>query len=258
MFDPTDSMRRVRRCLSPICFAVCGIVAARSTSAQIDTTGRVHLLVTPYGWLSGVSGNIGVRDVAVHVNVPFADILKVLKFAAMGGVEARRGPWLGSLDVFYVSLGDHRSVAFRGDTGSLELKQHETILQPMAGYSIGNSQWALDFLAGIRYWNIGVTLDVDRPRASNDRSGDRDWVDAIGGVRFRIVPASRVHVVVGGDAGGGGARSTWQGHATVGYDVSHMITVGAGYRYLDVNYDRGNVLFDTHTHGPAIGAMFRF
>jgi hypothetical protein len=106
----------------------CSLVAARSATAQVDTTGRTRMYVTPYIWLSGITGDVGVRNVAVHVNVPFADVLKVLKFAAIGGVEARRGPWLGSLDMLYVSLGAAKSVAFRGDTGSFSLKQRETIL----------------------------------------------------------------------------------------------------------------------------------
>jgi len=236
----------------------CGLVAARSASAQVDTTGRTHFYVTPYIWLSGITGDVGVRNLAVHVNVPFADVLKVLKFAAIGGVEARRGPWLGSLDMLYVSLGAAKSVAIRGDTGSFSLKQRETILQPMAGYSIGDSRWALDLLAGVRYWNLGMTLDVDRPRAQNERSGSRGWVDALGGARFRMVATPHVHVVLGGDAGGGGSKGTWQAHGSVGYDVSSSVTVGLGYRYLDVNYDRDDVLFDTHTHGLAFGAMWRF
>jgi len=236
----------------------CGLVAARSANAQVDTTGRTHFYVTPYIWLSGITGDVGVRNLAVHVNVPFADVLKVLKFAAIGGVEARRGPWLGSLDMLYVSLGAAKSVAIRGDTGSFSLKQRETILQPMAGYSIGDSRWALDLLAGVRYWNLGMTLDVDRPRAQNERSGSRGWVDALGGARFRMVATPHVHVVLGGDAGGGGSKGTWQAHGSVGYDVSSSVTVGLGYRYLDVNYDRDDVLFDTHTHGLAFGAMWRF
>jgi hypothetical protein len=236
----------------------CSLVAVRAATAQIDTTGRTHVSVTPYAWLSGITGDVGVRDVAVHVDVPFADVLKVLKFAAMGTLEARHGPWLGSVDILYVSLGARRSMAIRGDTGSLELKQHETILQPMGGYTIGNAQWALDLLAGLRYWNLGVTLDTDRPRAANERSGSRGWVDALGGARFRIVPASRVRVVLGADAGGGGSKGTWQAYTSVGVDVSSTVAVGVAYRYLDVNYDRDNVLFDTHTHGPAIGAIVRF
>ena len=113
------------------------VAATRPTHAQIDSTNRTHVYVTPYAWLSGISGNVGVRDVAVHVDVPFADVLKVLRFAAIGTVEAHRGPWLGFADIVYVSLGARRSAAIRGDTGSFELTQRETILQPMGGYSLG-------------------------------------------------------------------------------------------------------------------------
>ena len=232
---------------------------ARATNAQIDTTGRARFYVTPYAWLSGVSGNVGVGPVAVHVDIPFADVLKVLKFAAMGTAEVRRGPWLGLADVVYVSLGDHKSVAIRGDTGSFELAQHELIVEPMAGYSVGNARWALDLLAGLRYWNLGATLNADAPRAgSSERSGSRSWADALGGARFRVIPARRLHFVAGADAGGGGSKGTWQAHALFGIDVSSSTVVGLAYRYLAVNYARDNFLFDTRTHGPAIGAIFNF
>ena len=256
MFVHRSMFQPLRR-LALIQIFSCSLVAVRSATAQIDTTERVQVHVTPYAWLSGLTGAIGVRDVAVHVSVPFADVLNVLKFAAMGSVEAHRGPWLGSVDMIFVSLGAQRSVAIRGDTGSFDLKQHQTILQPMGGYSIGNAQWALDLLAGVRYWNLGVTLDTDRPGAVNERSGSRGWIDALGGARFRVVPAPRLHAELGGDAGGGGSKSTWQAHAAAGVDVSSIVTVGVEYRYLDVNYDRDNLLFDTRTHGPAIGAKLR-
>jgi len=249
-------LQTIRR---PALLALVTCSALRSAGAQLDTTDRTHLSVTPYAWLSGLTGDVGARDVAVHVDASFADVVKALKFAASATAEARRGPWLGSVDALYVSVGGERSVAIRGDTGSFALTQHQTMIQPTAGYSVaGNAQWALDLLAGARYWNLGVTLDVDRPRASNERSGSRAWVDAVVGARFRMTPAPRVHIVVGGDAGGGGSKSTWQVHGSAGYDVWSVVTVGVAYRSLDVNYDRDNLLFDTRTHGPLIGATFRF
>src|SRR6478609_6298215 len=101
----------------------------------------------------------------------------------MANAEARKGPYGLGLDAIYAKLGDARAFAIRGDTGGLDLTQHMTILQPTSGYTIGDSTWSVDFLAGMRYWNLSTSLDVAFPRLSNERSGTRHCVDATGGAR---------------------------------------------------------------------------
>jgi opacity protein-like surface antigen len=165
---------------------------------------------------------------------------------------------LFAADAVYLSVGGEKAIAIRGDTGSLSLTQHETILQPMAGYAIRRSTFSVDLLAGLRYWNLSTKLDVERPRASNERSASRQWVDALGGVRLRGVAPGHLRYLVGGDGGGGGSRGTWQAYGVGGYDVSSLITVDLGYRYLDVDYDHDLFLFDTRTHGVIVGVTFRF
>jgi hypothetical protein len=217
------------------------------------------VLVVPYGWMSGITGDVGVGGVVTHVDVPFRDVFKVLKVGAIGGIEVRNGHWLAAGDFLYVSLGDRKSVVIRGDTGSLEVAQQEVIAQPMAGYSIGNAQWAVDVMTGIRFWHMSALLRRDGLGArSPERSGGRGWVDALGAARFRMSPVHRLHIIAGGDGGAGASRGTWQAHAEVGVDVSSHAVVGAGYRDLSVNYNHRNVVFDTRTHGPALWASFAF
>jgi len=63
-----------------------------------------------------------------------------------------------------------------------------TILSPTGGYTIGDSTWSVDFLVGMRYWNLSTSLDVTFPRLSNERSGSEQWVDATGGARCNWSP----------------------------------------------------------------------
>jgi hypothetical protein len=229
-----------------------------AVDAQVVSDDRWRFGITPYAWLSGLDGTVGVGPVASSVDLSPSDVLEMLKFGIMGSGEARKGPWMIAADGIYASLGAGKVFAIRGDTGSLELSQRETVIQPVGGYTIGDGTWSVDFLAGFRYWNLSTTLDVDRTRRpSNQHSGSRQWVDATGGFRFRWVPYEKVHFVAAADGGGGGARDTWQVYSSLGYDAWSRWTLGFAYRVLAVNYDRDNFLFDTRTKGIALGATYR-
>jgi hypothetical protein len=208
-------------------------------------------------WLTGVSGNVGVGPVASRVDLGVSDVLNSLKFGFMSALEARKHSWVIGADAIYASLGAGRTVAFRGETGTLNLTQRETILQPTGGYTIGGTTWALDFLGGFRYWNLSASLDVDRPRASNEHSGSRSWVDATGGFRFRWVPVPIARVALAADGGGGGSRGTWQAFGSLGYDLSTRWTFDAAYRWLAVDYNRNDFLYDTDTKGFVFGGTYR-
>jgi hypothetical protein len=251
-------MRRSSRILALLAnSAVISFGWSTLAAAQLQSTDRWRFGVTPYAWLSGLSGTVGLGPVASRVNLSAADVLEMLQFGIMGSGEARKGPWMLAADGIYAKLGTGTVLAIRGDTGSLEFTQRETIIQPMGGYTIGDETWSVDLLAGFRYWNLSTTLDVDRTRRpSNEHSGSRQWVDATGGFRLRWVPYEKVRFVAAADAGGGGARDTWQAYSSLGYDAWSRWTVGFAYRVLAVNYDRDNFLFDTRTKGVILGATY--
>ena len=253
-------MNGSRRMAAYLAGGIIAVLAAAPANvrAQADITNNLRYSITPYGWLSGLSGTIGLGRVSSNVDLSAADVLKSLKFGIMGTAEVHRGAWLLSADGIYASLGDARTFAIRGDTGGLDLTQHETIIQPMGGYTLGNDVASIDLLAGARYWNLSTTVDVDRAmRPSNERKMSQQWLDAIGGVRVRVVPYDKVRLVAAADAGGGGSRDTWQVYSSVGYDAWSRVTLGLAYRVLAVNYDQNDFLFDTRTKGFVVNATFR-
>jgi hypothetical protein len=221
-------------------------------------TGGWHFAITPYAWLSGLTGRVGVGRVATNVDLSVGDVLSSLKFAAMATTEARHGSWVLLTDGVYASTENGAAIAFRGDTGAFTLAQRQVIVQPTAGYTVGNDVVAIDGLLGARYWYLGMDLGVDRTRrpTTTERSDSRQWVDATAGARIRWSPSSNIHVTAGGDGGAGGSQSTWQAYGSFGVDPWEMVTIGLGYRVLSVNYDHADFLFDTRTSGATLGAIF--
>ena len=238
--------------------ATAATVWSDSAQAQATNGNEWRYAVTPYMWLTGLEGDVGVGRVSSSVDLSPSDVLRNLKFGIMGAGEARKGPYVLALDGIYAKLGTGRALAIRGDTGVLELTQRETIIQPQGGYTIGDGTWSADFLLGMRYWNLGTTLDVDRTRRpSNQRSMTQQWVDATGGVRFHWTPIEKLRFVAAGDGGGGGAKSTWQAYSSLGYSPWTRWSLGVAYRVLAVDYDRNDFLFDTRTKGFLAEASYR-
>ena len=257
-------MRRALRlaAVSVAAFFVCttgvGAQSTRSTSAKPDS-GWAYT-VTPYAWIAGLKGNVGIGPVEARVDLSAGDILKLLDFAAMVYGEARHNGVIFSLDAIYLKISDGESFAIRGDTGALRLSERNLVLQPMIGHAVTiNKTLSVDALLGLKYWSIGADLDVDRPSGvSRSHSRSTDWVDATVGLRVNWIPKERFRVLAYGDGGGGGAWNNWQVYGTAGYDVSTRWTVGAGYRTSGVYFRDEQFLAATHVRGFLVYGTYRF
>lgn len=216
--------------------------------------------VTPYFWMAGLQGQVGIRDLTADVDESFSDIFDNLKFGAMAYVEARYRPWTFGLDAFYVSLKETHAVARTLVSGEIVATQKELMLQPTVGYTIvADSGVSLDVVAGARYWNMNMGFEVNPTNFPGvSRSRTIDWADATIGARIRWTPAKLWRVNLYGDGGGGGSDGTFQALGTVGYDAWSWGTVVAGYRFLYADYNRDDVLFDVQMNGPLLAVAFRF
>lgn len=241
-------------------WAACGAIALLGWSARVNaqvlTDDNWHYAVTPYAWITGLTGDVGVRRLQSDVDLKPWEVIKHLQFGFMAAGQARKGPYGIGLDAIYAKLGDAKALAVRGDTGALDLTQRMTIIQPTGGYTIGDSTWSVDFLLGMRYWNLSTSLDVTGTRLSNERSKTQQWVDATGGARLNWTPYDKLHVVASADGGGGGSKGTWQALGSLGYDAWSKWRLGVAYRVLSVDYDRNNFLFDTRLKGFVVGATY--
>src|SRR5262245_22556335 len=99
-------MRRSMRALASMAWL--GIVSLMTVAAEVreqdQTQEQKHWTITPYLWMSGLTGQVSIRDLSADVDESFSDIFHDLKFASMAYFEWRYRPWTIGLDVFYVSL----------------------------------------------------------------------------------------------------------------------------------------------------------
>jgi hypothetical protein len=177
----------------------------------------------------------------------------------MGTFEARKNRFMVVTDLIYISLEKTKDTS--GPLfSSLTAKEKVFMLGPVAGYRLLDKEGSsLDALVGIRFWHTSTRLETT-PRAAAGRvaEGSKNWTDVIAGLRGQA-HVTRIFSVFGrGDFGGGGSDFTYQLLGGGGIDVSKGITLFIGYRYLSINYDRDNFLFDGALKGAFLGAAFRF
>jgi hypothetical protein len=234
--------------------------------------------VVPYLWLPAMQGELTVRGHTVDVDISLTDelknlteILDSLQLAFMGRAEARKGPLLFTLDLIYVKLEDEHTTARGGHTA---VTPELLITEFGAGYRLGTfalspvvyPSLAVDFLAGGRYVSLeaGLKITGERGRSDVDVKRDVDWLEPFVGGRFILALSHRFTLTVRGDVGGFGVGSdlTWSLVGTFQYNLSRLVSLGLGYRALDIDYKQGSgvnlVKFDTLLHGPLLGVAFHF
>ena len=146
---------------------------------------------TPYGWFTGINGNVTARGHTVDVDESFIEIAEHAdSFAAlMGYFEARKGRWGFFTDAVWADLGFpghlnydvNRSASgnpfarlpdFKGTikgklkiNANAQLDYQETIIQSGVAFEVAKwgdarSYTALDVMGSARYWSQDVDLSL--------------------------------------------------------------------------------------------------
>jgi hypothetical protein len=232
---------------------------AASTDSPSDSSVRVS--VTPYTWLSGISGKTGSGAATGDLNLKFGDILDDLHFSAMTTVRADFGRWHVATDLMYTSLGQDTGPTGPTNAGASVHTQSWTATVA-AGYRlIQKDSWNLEVFAGLRGWDEQNLAIISLPRiGSRDVNFNQAWVDPIMGLRtsYRVIP--KLDLVGAFDVGGFsvGSKFTAQVTGFARWTFTKSISGFVGYRYLYVDYDKNGFLYDISMHGPMLGATFQF
>jgi hypothetical protein len=221
---------------------------ARPTDAM---DGAWHFTIAPYMWASGISGTASVANLPeVPVDMSFSDIFSELDLGALGYFEARRDRFGLATDVVYVNLGVPVETS-APVIGKLNLKAdvRSTIAEAFLFYRVAtggrsDNPATLDVLAGTRYSDsrTRLTATTDAGIAHNGEFEDLDWWDALAGVKFTAPLGSRLALLGRADVAGFGSKLTWNLEGELAFRASYHWAFGAGWRHLDIDYEKGEGL----------------
>jgi len=109
---------------------------------------------------------------------------------------------------------------------------------------------------------LGVEKLSDRIEEKLPRNVEQSrwWIDPIVGLRGQVNFARWLFAAAQADAGGFGAGSqiTWNTQATLGVNFSRHIAFEAGYRYMYIDYNKDNFLYNVNMPGVFGGLIFKF
>jgi hypothetical protein len=230
-----------------------------SQKATVADDDNWHLGISPYLWFAGVHGTVGARGHTASVHASASDVLSKFNIGLMGAVEARKKRFLLPGDFMWIKLSDDKALPQIGNPNatSIKAKMTSTILSPKAGYRFGaHEKLQADALVGIRYWHLGTNLTLE-PIGLGIATQSANWVDVVAGAKFTMPLSPRAPIIILGDAGGGGAQVDYQVAGLLGYKIKPSVMLGAGWRYLDVNYrPSSSFVYDVAQSGLLLGVTF--
>jgi opacity protein-like surface antigen len=236
------------------------VFAPVETAPQADSW---EFTFAPYFWFAALEGDTGFNGFNAEVDMSFSDIWDALDFGLMGSFGARKGKWGVMFDGLWLKLEEGGDLEGPLSTGSLDVEVEEARLQLMLSYRVLEGQTSVDLLAGAAWFYLGLDYDL-RPGSpvipGLEGSESEDFVDPIIGVWIDHRFNEKWFAQFRGGIGGFGVNSdiTWQVGANIGYDINERWSLGLGYRWLHIDYDESDFLFDADTHGFFVGGAYRF
>jgi hypothetical protein len=217
--------------------------------------------LTLYLWTPSISGDVGVGPLPpAEVDIDFDEIWKSLDWSPppimlTGEVRYDRVAFFGD----FIYLGNHDERALPALTADVET--HTTIFTFGGSYRVvEDSPITLDLLGGARLWMLDADLALTTPLGVLEASRGKSWFDPIVGISGQLQLGGGFALKAEGDVGGFGvgADLDWQVLGVLQYQVNELISLEAGYRYLAVDYDSNQLLFDVAIQGPIIGGSLHF
>lgn len=215
-----------------------------------------------YLWFSGIQGDVGVRGYVVPVDVSFSQVLSQLNIALMSALDVRRKRVGLFTDLLFLSASSDQKSTPLGSAYSGFTANAKTVFVDPEAYLrlLDKDGGTVDVVAGARFWHMDNSLDLLAGSLPELTVGQTHaWVDPVLGARFRVNFLKGWFANLKGDAGGFGVGSkvTWQVYTGVGKEFKSKYSMLLGYRYLDVDYQDGGFLYDTHMSGLLVGLGIR-
>jgi len=222
-----------------------------------------HFEVSPYLWFAGAHGTVGVygRNVSMHATP--GDLLSHLDIGLMGAAEARHKHLVLNGDLMWIRLSDARALPFPALRAvSAEARVDELVWSSKVGYRVIDRNFIkADANVGARFWHLGEKFNFNPSPLGLSFSSSQNWADIVIGGRVQIPIWRKTEVGLLGDVGGWNATAKldYQFAAILSYDLRPKWVLGAGYRYLFIDYRGSNAsVANLVTSGALVGVAYRF
>ena len=231
-----------------------GVVSAQENEKKWNYLGELYMM------FPNMKGETTVGGLpAIEVDAGAGDILGSLKMGAMFYLEANNGNWAIGSDLLYMKLGQDVVPGPIVTSGDITMKQLAWELSGLKRLT----PWLEAGLAG-RIVSLDVEMDINTNNQSINGSGGKTWFDPVVVLRSNNMFKEKWLAQLRVDAGGFGIGSdfTWQLQANVGYRFSKLFQTSIGYRYIGIDYDKGDgadrFLYDIDTYGFVARFGFNF
>jgi hypothetical protein len=221
-----------------------------------------HFELSPYIWFAGTHGTVGALGRDASVSASPTDLLSHFNFGLMGAAEARYNRFLLNGDMLWIRLSDSRALPFPAlSATSADVRVGQLVWTSKVGYRvIENKKFKADANVGVRYWHLGQRLNFNPSLLGLNLTASQSWADIVVGGRLQLPLGPRVSLAALGDVGGWNATAKldFQFAGFLSFKLSPKWTLGAGYRYLFVDYGTRTALYNMTTSGAVLGATYRF
>lgn len=216
-----------------------------------------------YGWLPTFDGTFKYTIPGVGGEPDQegeSSALDNIDMVFMGSYEARKGKWSFLADMIYLGMSDSQEVSLLEDrlTVGSEQELDGWLLGFYGGYNIiETDKNALDIIAGIRYFYLGLDVTLNVNNLQGNISPSMESYDGVIGVKGRVDLTENWYMPYLFDIGAGDSDLTWQGQASLGYRFGWG-DVLATYRYIHYEKDGLGLIEDFDLYGPKVGVVFHF
>ena len=259
--------KRLRRFLAGLILGLLfSVLFSFAAHAEEKNSGKWHFQLAPYAWLAGQEGTVatlpGLPPADIDVNF-WDDILGNINLAGMLVAEARRGRYGLVADIVYNDIETKDPTPY-GVLYSAVDSQTKSWMVSVAGLYrlVERESRFLDVIGGFRYWSVDSELTL-KAGALPERSvsNKEDWFDPLIGLKgFTPIGTSKFFVSGAFAMGGFGMGSDfmWDASVNLGYQWTEGFATTIGYRYLDVDYEDGDFIYDVSQDGLTLGLSWRF
>jgi opacity protein-like surface antigen len=193
---------------------------------------------------------IGPPGMTTNAKVSFSDYVEFIDIGAALAFEARGERWSTGGNFLWVKLIDN--IAPPNTTLELEIEQF--LLELFVGYQ--PSGWEdLRIIGGMRYMDIDT--DINFVNQSNVTIGD-DFTDPYVGFLWTPRRGKWEHLLEADVGGGIDADFAWSFTVGTGYHFGERMALTAAYRFIDIDYQGEEFIFDGTLDGLQIGLLVKF